>query len=109
MHREVKEMLTQLLLDINNQENEFARVRQTSNPSMHGLPVAHWTSLSTTMPNTTVLWRPFSMLIRAVYLELVPDLSTQAFMHAFKERRGIPKKMTSDNAQRHLKTAEKPY
>ena len=38
---------------------------------------------------------------RAVHLDLVPELSTQAFIrcfHRFTARRGIPREMISDNA-----------
>jgi hypothetical protein len=41
-------------------------------------------------------------VVRAVHLDLVPDMSTPAFMRSFRRfvaRRGLPRKMLSDNAK----------
>ena len=49
-------------------------------------------------------------LTRAVYLEVLPDLSTNEFMHSFKTfiaRRGKPDKVYSDNAKTFVAPAKR--
>ncbi len=49
-------------------------------------------------------------LTRAIHLEVVPDLSTEEFMHSFKRfiaRRGKPDKVYSDNAKTFLAAAKR--
>ena len=49
-------------------------------------------------------------LTRAIHLEVVPDLSTEEFMHSFKRfiaRRGKPDKVYSDNAKTFVAAAKR--
>ena len=48
-------------------------------------------------------------VIRAVHLELVPDMTTEAFIRSFKRftaRRGFPRKLISDNGKTFKSTAK---
>ena len=41
-------------------------------------------------------------VVRAIHLEVVPDMTTQSFIRSFKRftaRRGFPRKMVSDNGK----------
>ena len=48
-------------------------------------------------------------MVRAVHLDIVPDLTTSAFIRSFKRftaRRGLPQKLISDNAKTFVAAAE---